>query len=155
MLWRILSVSYHSIKRMNFSKIHQHQFSSHRSSMAMFRVSMFGASIVGFVGTTVGIVITLWRTRSKIRHRRSLSLLSSINKKDVEKLRLKHFAKSLTVSYANTGPLMIVEVRSQCYLRPCGFTLSPWVLIYARMGRVKARAWPIQTVCRTWIREIM
>lgn len=75
----------------------------------MFRVSMFGASIVGFVGTTVGIVITLWRTRSKIRHRRSLSLLSSIDKKDVEKLRLKHFAKSLTVSYANTGPLMIVE----------------------------------------------
>jgi hypothetical protein len=95
------------------------------SSMAMFRVSMFRASIVGFVGTTVGIVITLWRTRSKIRHRRSLSLLSSIDKKDVEKLRLKHFAKSLTVSYANTGPLMIVEVCSQCYLRPCGFTLSP------------------------------
>jgi hypothetical protein len=68
-------------------------------------------SLAVFAGTSLLSVFSL-----RFRHRQRMEDSIPVNtsgpsKEEVLALRMKHFSKSQSVSYLNSGPLMIVKVR--------------------------------------------
>lgn len=75
----------------------------HTMSSTVLEVAMF-------VGTSLLFVRRL--STAERRSVRAMTASSSVSKEDVQNLRTKHFSKRVSVSYANSGPLMIVAVRT-------------------------------------------
>ena len=70
-------------------------------------------SVAAFIGTAIATLVTLKRRKSRTFVTTARSHSSSSvppTKEHVLALRKKHFSKSVSVSYDNTGPLMIVRV---------------------------------------------
>ena len=74
-------------------------------------MSSSSLSIIAFLSSTFLVVL---QQRSKNKKKKDDSPIL-MDKKTVIELREKHFLKSVSVSYANSGPLLIVGVcRTSC-----------------------------------------
>jgi hypothetical protein len=70
-----------------------------------------GLSVAVFAGTSLlSVIILRFSFRKQIEGSTPGNAIG-LSKEEVLALRMKHFSKSQSVSYLNSGPLMIVKVR--------------------------------------------
>ena len=100
-------------------------FAAIDSGMPSFTTSA-AAACMGTASLAVAVLV-YFRIRDRSGHETNDS--HHWSKEKVWSLRRKHFSKSSSVSYANTGPLMIVEVRKSFLVSPalCLSSSSPRV----------------------------